>query len=113
MKYDPMEINNMNKNNIKMLAESAKIGWKAILNKDTKLLGKALRMNNTAWKDMLPLTVPDECGWKDVDKNTYGALVTHGGGFILCVSDKPVKNGFKIEIEDKPWVKNSQLLDPL
>ena len=111
--YNPMSINNINKNNVKMLSDSAIKGWKAILNCDTKLLGEALRDNNTAWKDMLPLTVPDECGWKEVDKSTYGALVTHGGGYIMCASDKPVKNGFQIQISTDQWVPNSKELNPI
>jgi len=57
----------------------------------------------SAWKEMLPATVPDiaelTAFWKKYENESYGCLFSGaGGGYLMVINDKPVKNSFKIKI---------------
>jgi hypothetical protein len=100
--YDPLKIMHLERPLIKELGESGEKCWQAILKKDTHGLGKAMKETYLSWRKILPLTVPD---WVMDEMNTkyfpnYPGAITSGsgGGYIIVVSDKPVRNAIKIKI---------------
>ena len=94
---------------VKDLSDSAQLTWTGIINKDIIALGKGLSGTMHAWKQMLPATVPDVKPltdfWMEYEQNSYGCLFSGaGGGFLFVINDKPVKNGFKIQINTDYYV---------
>jgi hypothetical protein len=100
--YDPLKIKHLEKPLIRELGESGKNCWEAILKKDVKGLGKAVKETLFSWKKILPLTVPDTVMTEMETKyfpNYAGAITSgSGGGYIIVVSDKMVWNAIKIKI---------------
>lgn len=100
---------------VKNLSDSAELTWQGILNKDIVKLGKGFSGTMYAWSEMLPATVGLDNlqltnWWKEYEKNSYGCLFSGaGGGYLMVISDKPVKNGFKIKINTDYYVtKNTK-----
>ena len=99
---------------VKNLSDAAELTWKGIINKDASLIGKGFSGTMYAWKEMLPATVPDNekltKWWKEYERNSYGCLFSGaGGGFLMVISDKKVKNGFQIKINTDYYItKNTQ-----
>lgn len=100
--YDPLKIMHLEKSLVKKLGESGERCWHAILRKDIVELGQALTDTFLSWRKILPLTVPDwvmnEMGSKYFP-NYRGAITSgSGGGYVIVVSDKLVRNANKIKI---------------
>lgn len=100
--YDPLKIMHLEKLLIKELGGSGERCWRAILKMDIDGLGKAMKDTLLSWRKILPLTVPD---WVINEMETnyfpyYAGAITSGcgGGYVIVVSDKPVKNSIKIKI---------------
>jgi len=100
--YDPLKIMNLEKPLIKELGESGDKCWEAILKKDVKDLGQAVKDTFLSWKKILPLTVPD---WVMNEMETkyfpnYPGAITSGsgGGYVVVVSEKPVEGAIKIKV---------------
>jgi hypothetical protein len=97
---------------VKPLAQASEDAWAAICNMDSTALGKALSDTMAAWKGMLPYTVDPYLGDDDVKTkqvrefvakydapNTKGCLFSGaGGGFLMVVSDTPIKEGMKVTL---------------
>jgi hypothetical protein len=100
--YDPLKEMHLEKALIKELGEAGDLCWKSILNKDLHGLGRALTSTFLSWKKILPLTVPD---WVEEEMITnylpyYPGAITSGagGGYIIVVSERPVKGAIKIKV---------------
>jgi cytidyltransferase-like protein len=100
--YDPLKEMHLEKALIKELGEAGDQCWKSILSKDLHGLGRALTNTFLSWKKILPLTVPD---WVMEEMATKylpyfpGAITSGaGGGYIIVVSEKPVKGAIKIKV---------------
>ena len=100
--FDVLSGTNINQPNAKNLADAANKCWVAIKNKDLHLFGTAFRESFEAQIAMFPHMVNpdimeiiktyknDALGWK-----LSGA---GGGGYLVLVSEKPVKNAIQIRI---------------
>jgi len=100
--YDPLKIMNLEKQLIKELGESGYRCWEAILKKDVIDMGKAVKDTLLLWKKILPYTVPDSI-MNEIETKYFpyypGAITSGcGGGYIIVVSDKPVKGSVKIKV---------------
>jgi cytidyltransferase-like protein len=100
--YDPLEIMNLEKPLVKELGESGDRCWEAILKKDVTALGGAVKDTLLSWKKILPFTVPDEI-MNEVETKYFphypGAITSGcGGGYVIVVSDRPVKGSIKIKV---------------
>jgi hypothetical protein len=103
--YDVLANTNINYNNAKKLAEASENCWKVIINKDVKLFGFYFKESFDAQVKMFPNMVTQEIldiielykndalGWK-----LSGA---GGGGYLIIVSDKKIKNAIQIRIVRK------------
>jgi cytidyltransferase-like protein len=100
--FDVLADTNINKTNAKNLADAALKCWEAVKTKNIQLFGDAFRESFEAQIAMFPHMInPDiieiienykneALGWK-----LSGA---GGGGYLVLVSDKPVKNAIQIRI---------------
>ena len=91
---------------VKNLSDAAEMTWTGIVKKDIVSLGKGFSGTMYAWKEMLPATVPDHEQltewWKEYERDSYGCLFSGaGGGILMVISDKKVKDGFQIEINSE------------
>jgi hypothetical protein len=100
--YDPIKEKNLTLEHVKRLATSGEKCWKSILNTDVKGLGEAMKESLLAWKELLPLTVPD---WvmKEMETKYFpyypGAITSgSGGGYVVIASEKEVKDAIKIKV---------------
>jgi len=100
--FDVLSDTNINQPNAKNLADAANKCWDAIKHKDLQLFGTAFResfeaqvamfphMVNTDIHEVIETYKNDSLGWK-----LSGA---GGGGYLVLVSEKPVKNAIQIRI---------------
>lgn len=100
--YDVLANTQINAENVKQLSEAAQSCWTAISNKDLSAFGKAMTDSFNAQITMYPNMISQDIldildqhkssvkGWK-----ISGA---GGGGYLIFVSDKPVKNAIQIRI---------------
>ena len=100
--YNVLSNTNINQHNAKSLADAANKCWKSIKSKNLLEFGTAIRESFDAQVSMFPYMVSPEIikiidvykqdviGWK-----LSGA---GGGGYLILVSEKPVKNAIKIKI---------------
>jgi cytidyltransferase-like protein len=100
--YDSLKIINLEEQLIRELGESGERCWEAILKKDVTDLGKAVKDTLLSWGKILPHTVPD---WimNEIETKYFphypGAITSgSGGGYIIVVSEKPVKGSVKIKV---------------
>jgi hypothetical protein len=87
---------------IKELGEAGDLCWESILEKDITGLGKSMTTTCLSWKKILPLTVPDDI-LKEMEtkyfRNFSGAITSGaGGGYVIVISDKPVKGAIKVKV---------------
>lgn len=101
------------------LADASERAWAGICAMDSDALGRALSDTMRAWADMLPYTVDPYLGdddaksrqlrefWTAYDRpHTRGCLFSGaGGGFLMVISDTPVKGGTQIKINTDPLCK--------
>lgn len=100
--YDVLSETHITKDDAELLAISADVLWRSALVRDLKGFGRAMRNSFEAQVKMFPLMVNKHImeqieaykdtalGWK-----ISGA---GGGGYLVLVSDTPVKNALKIRI---------------
>jgi cytidyltransferase-like protein len=84
------------------LSQAASDTWNAIVNKDTKALGLAMKASLDAQLEMFPLM------WNDEAENVVAAFSSSvagykisgagGGGYIVAIADEEVPNGLKIKV---------------
>jgi len=100
--YDPLRIKNLRKEYIKALGEAGDLCYKSILKKDIHGLGASLNQTFLMWNKILPETVPDRIMemWKSY--SAYPGAITSGsgGGYMIVVSEIPIKNAIKIKIKN-------------
>jgi cytidyltransferase-like protein len=100
--YDPLKEMHLDRSYIKELGEAGDLCWESILKKDIAGLGKSLTATYLSWEKILPLTVPDDI-LKEMEtkyfRNFPGAITSGaGGGYVIVISDKPVKGSVKIKV---------------
>lgn len=103
--YDVMANTDITAENVKQLSIASDNCWQAIINRDAKKWGQFTSESFEAQKRMFPNMMPDDInsiieqyknealGWK-----ISGA---GGGGYIIFISEKPLKNCFQINIRRK------------
>ncbi|GBG29981.1 Ethanolamine-phosphate cytidylyltransferase [Hondaea fermentalgiana] len=110
--YDPLEIKDLSKENVALLADASSRAWDAIEAHDAPGLGQALSDTMVAWSRLLPNTVPqpmaDEWCAPYRDKHLGCLFSGCGGGFLLVISDgEPVDRGFQVEIKTTHWLDDT------
>ncbi len=102
--YNPLKDMNPNFHYVKILGESGILCYDAILKQDLDQLGVSFEMNNDAWCDMFPATMPsditDVINQYNSIKGVYGCMLTGagGGGYLTVASSVPIDNAIRIEI---------------
>jgi galactokinase/mevalonate kinase-like predicted kinase len=93
---------NINQPNAKNLADAANKCWEAIQNKNLAEFGEAMRESFEAQTAMFPHMVnPDILEIIETYKNEvmgWKLSGAGGGGYLVLVSEKPVKNAIQIRI---------------
>ncbi len=84
------------------LALASSDTWMAIMNKDVRALGRAMKASLDAQLEMFPLMWNDEASHTVAafSDDVYGYKISGagGGGYIVAISDKPIQNSLKIKI---------------
>ncbi len=84
------------------LALASSDTWMAIMNKDVRALGRAMKASLDAQLEMFPLMWNDEASHTVAafSDDVYGYKISGagGGGYIVAISDKPIPNSLKIKI---------------
>ena len=103
--YKVLSKTNLSVEGVKKLADAAENCWNAILKKDLEKFGYYFLESFHAQIEMFPLMVFDEIE-KVIDKFRETALGwklsgAGGGGYLILVSEKPIKEAMKIKIRRK------------
>lgn len=100
--YNPILSQNLNLSVVKRLGDSGVACYDAILKKDVRKLGEAMKESFLCWSEMLPYTVPE---WimKEIRTNYFpkysGAITSgSGGGYIVFPSEEKVEGAIKVKI---------------
>jgi len=103
--YDPLVTKNVTPAVVQRLAAASNQAWDAVVNQDAVGLGLALSSTMECWAEMLPETVPQGSReWVAPYKDALGCLFSGaGGGFLLVVSEEPVKDGFSVQVQTCAW----------
>ena len=92
---------NLNKTNVKSLSQIADIAWNSINNMDIRTLG-CMMSKTCYYQDKMGLTIVSNQvreAIKDIADDVYGfKLAGSGGGTLIIVTDKEIKNSFSIKI---------------
>jgi len=104
--FNPLKRNQLNKENAKKLSEAAENCFKAILKKDIDSFAKHFTESFDAQIKLFPESLPE---WikpiieKYKNKGAKGWKLSGagGGGYLVLISDKPIKNAIKIKIRRK------------
>lgn len=100
--YNPLKEMHLEKPHIRKLSEAGELCWESILKRDIAGFGKGLTGTFYAWKQMLPLTVPDDILEKLEMEYLplYPGAITSGsgGGYVIVASETPVPDGIRIKI---------------
>lgn len=92
----------ISKENITALAEASEMCWEAILNMDFEAFGKAFLASFEAQTALFPNMINKEIE-AVISKYRDSVLAwklsgAGGGGYLVLISDKPVKNAMKVKI---------------
>lgn len=106
--YAVLDNTMINENGAKLLADAANNCWDAILKKDTEAFGKYFTDSFNAQVKMFP-NMADDTIYELI--NVYREMVkgyklsgAGGGGYLILVSDEPVKDAISIKIRRKDWL---------
>jgi len=98
--YDVFAGKNINEASIRKLADSAERCWQAIRARDTAAWGRATSLCLEAQLEMFPSMATDElhATLKKYRDQVFGCKMTGcgGGGYVILISDEPVKNALQI-----------------
>ena len=102
MEYDVLDDTNITPEYACALSKAAENCWRAILDQDIKLFGDSFRASFEAQIAMFPNMMNDDIG-RLIDQYRDDALGwklsgAGGGGYLILVSDKPIKNAMRIFI---------------
>jgi cytidyltransferase-like protein len=100
--YDVLGNTNMTQEWARALSDAANKCWAAILNKDMDGFGQSVRESFEAQTAMFPNMISDDI-METIDKYRDTALGwklsgAGGGGYIILVSETPIKNAIQIRI---------------
>ncbi len=103
--YDVLSNTSIDKEGAESLSDSAERCWNAIVNKDLEKFGEYCRKSFEAQIKMFHNMVYDDI-FKAIDRykeSTYGWKLSGagGGGYIIFVSEKPIKGAIQIKIRRK------------
>jgi len=95
----------INTENVKILADAAERCWEAIMNRDLENFAKAFLDSFNAQVKMFPAMVNTEVQ-RAIDEYKDGALGwklagAGGGGYMILVSEKPIKGAMRIKVRRK------------
>jgi len=100
--YNPLVKKNLSPELVKKLGYSGEKCYRAILDKNVKLLGESMKETFMVWSEMLPHTVPNwvmkEMKQKYFPKYSGAITSGSGGGYIVFPSEKKVKGTLKVKI---------------
>ena len=99
---DLLSNTNISENTVKELTIASDLCWKAILEKDLETFGKAFLASFNAQTKMFPNMINKEIE-SVINKYKETALAwklsgAGGGGYLVLVSEKPIKNAMKVKI---------------
>lgn len=101
--YNVLIKKNINKENTQKLADASDGVWNAIITKDLKLFGSEMTKSFEAQIDMFPNMVNpyilDQIEYYKSEAIGWKISGAGGGGYLILVSDKPIKNGIQIKIK--------------
>lgn len=103
--YSPLEITNITVENARSLSQATEDCWNAIIKKDIQAFGDAFRRSFEAQVAMFPNMV-DEAILETIEQykdKAWGWKLSGagGGGYIILVSETPVKGAMQIKIRRK------------
>ena len=104
--YNPLEKKNLKPEWVKELGRTGRDCYDAIINKDSKALGKTMNDCMTLWEKILPgtvvhstLTVDLKQVLRHYQERYDGAMYSGcGGGYLYVVSEKDVPGGMRIKV---------------
>jgi len=100
--YDPLRQPKLTVDHAKALADAADRCWQAILAQDLEAFGHALLASFHAQVELFPDMI-DESITAFIETHRKGAIGwklsgAGGGGYLILISDKPITNGFRVNI---------------
>jgi len=103
---DLLSNTNISEDNIKELTAASELCWKAILEKDLETFGKAFLASFNAQTKIFPNMI-NKVIENVINKYKDTAIAwklsgAGGGGYLVLVSDKPIKNAMKVKI--RRWI---------
>jgi len=105
--YNPLDNTDITKNKAKNLSVSATECWCSILNKDLEKFGHFFTESRKAQVSMFPNMADDYIDniIKKYEKISYGIKLSGcgGGGYLVIVSDKKIKNSIRIKVRRKEY----------
>jgi cytidyltransferase-like protein len=103
--YDVLAYTHINKVNAEALRLASEKCWDAVLQRDLKMFGQRFRESFEAQTKMFPNMIFDDIP-KIIDKykhSVYGWKLSGagGGGYLIFISEKPMKGAMQIKIRRK------------
>ena len=103
---DLLSNTNISEDNIKELTAASDLCWNAILEKDLETFGKAFLASFNAQTKIFPNMINKEIE-RVINKHKDTAIAwklsgAGGGGYLVLVSEKPIKNAMKVKI--RRWI---------
>lgn len=100
--YDVLANTHVTPENVKALSDAARACWNAIIARDTAAFGEQVRKSFEAQIAIFPNMVYDDIR-EQIDRHRDSVLGwklsgAGGGGYLMFVSEKPVKNAIQVHI---------------